>query len=142
MAAAELWVAGQRAMPSWARGRMNATVIMVSQGAVALGGVIWGSIASMWGVIPALLGAATLLLLSLILLFWLSIDFTGKLDFEPAPVSGAYHKFIHMPQPHELAGCGPHRFRSRPVGRERVPRNFAGSSLDSSGEWRIQLAPA
>ena len=101
MAAAELWVAGQRAMPSWARGRMNATVIMVSQGAVALGGVIWGSIASMWGVIPALLGAATLLLLSLILLFWLSIDFTGKLDFEQAPVSGAYHKFIHMPQPHD-----------------------------------------
>ena len=27
----------------WARGRMNATVIMVSQGALALGGVIWGS---------------------------------------------------------------------------------------------------
>jgi hypothetical protein len=25
----ELWVAAQRAMPSWSRGRMNATVIMV-----------------------------------------------------------------------------------------------------------------
>ena len=43
MSASELWVAAQRAMPSWARGRMNATVIMISQGAMALGGVIWGS---------------------------------------------------------------------------------------------------
>jgi predicted MFS family arabinose efflux permease len=38
MSAFELWVAAQRAMPSWARGRMNATVIMISQGAMALGG--------------------------------------------------------------------------------------------------------
>src|SRR6201982_2366969 len=38
VSAAELWVAGQRAMPGWARGRMNATVIMVGQGAIALGG--------------------------------------------------------------------------------------------------------
>ena len=39
----ELWLAGQRAMPAWARGRMNATVIMFSQGAMALGGVIFGA---------------------------------------------------------------------------------------------------
>jgi len=37
LSASELWVAGQRAMPPWARGRMNATVIMVSQGARYLG---------------------------------------------------------------------------------------------------------
>ena len=42
-------VAAQRAMPSWARGRMNATVIMISQGAMALGGVIWGSAAATAG---------------------------------------------------------------------------------------------
>jgi hypothetical protein len=41
LSASELWVAAQRAMPGWARGRMNATVITVSQGALALGGVIW-----------------------------------------------------------------------------------------------------
>jgi hypothetical protein len=38
ISASELWVAAQRAMPSWARGRMNATVIMISQGAMVLGG--------------------------------------------------------------------------------------------------------
>src|SRR5580692_5848177 len=46
VSAAELWVAAQRAMPGWARGRMNATVIMVSQGALALGGILWGMIAT------------------------------------------------------------------------------------------------
>src|ERR1700726_201257 len=46
LSASELWVAAQRSMPSWARGRMNATVIMVSQGTMALGGVIWGCAAA------------------------------------------------------------------------------------------------
>lgn len=101
MAAAELWVAGQRAMPSWARGRMNATVIMASQGAVALGGILWGASASMWGISQTLLAAAAFVLLSLFLLSLLSIDFTGKLDFEPAPVSGHAHKLIHIPHPHD-----------------------------------------
>jgi hypothetical protein len=55
ISAAELWVAAQRAMPGWARGRMNATVIMVSQGAMALGGIIWGTIAAMAGVNTALI---------------------------------------------------------------------------------------
>ena len=43
LAASELWVAAQRAMPDQARGRLTATVIMISQGATALGGLIWGS---------------------------------------------------------------------------------------------------
>ena len=52
MSASELWVAAQRPMPSWARGRLNATVIMISQGAMALWGVIWGSAGAIFG-IPA-----------------------------------------------------------------------------------------
>jgi hypothetical protein len=32
MSASELWVAAQRAMPGWTRGRMNATVIMKGVG--------------------------------------------------------------------------------------------------------------
>src|SRR6266550_442550 len=50
LGAAELWVAGQRAIPSWARGRMSAIVIMVSQGAIALGGVVWGFFSQATGV--------------------------------------------------------------------------------------------
>jgi Transmembrane secretion effector len=37
VSASELWIAGQRAMPDWARGPMNAVHMMVSQGGVALG---------------------------------------------------------------------------------------------------------
>ena len=101
MAASELWVAGQRAMPSWARGRMNATVIMAAQGAMALGGIVWGYSVSLWGVGPTLVSACVLQLASLILQSKLSIDFAGALDFEPAPVAGASHKLIHIPAPHD-----------------------------------------
>jgi MFS family permease len=101
MAASELWVAGQRAMPSWARGRMNATIIMTAQGAMALGGIIWGSSVSMWGVKWTLLVACILQLGTLLFQFWLSIDFTNKLDFEPAPVAGPSRQLIHTPAPHD-----------------------------------------
>jgi Transmembrane secretion effector len=40
LSASELWVAAQRARPSWARGRLNATFITISQAAMVLGGVI------------------------------------------------------------------------------------------------------
>jgi Na+/melibiose symporter-like transporter len=80
MSASELWVAAQRAMPSWARGRMNATVIMISQGAMALGGVIWGSAAAIAGASYTLLGAAVLFLTSLLLARRLSINFAGNLQ--------------------------------------------------------------
>ncbi|MBV9492002.1 MAG: MFS transporter [Verrucomicrobia bacterium] len=99
LSASELWVAAQRAMPDWARGRMNATVIMVAQGAMALGGVVWGTAAATLGVNPTLVGAAGLLSLSLILVVPLSINFTGALDFEPAPETPFSHRLIHMPQP-------------------------------------------
>jgi MFS family permease len=80
MSASELWVAAQRAMPSWARGRMNATVIMISQGAMALGGVMWGSAASLAGASYTLVGAAVLFLTSLLLARRLSINFAGNLE--------------------------------------------------------------
>ena len=80
ISASELWVTSQRAMPSWARGRMNATVIMISQGAMALGGVMWGSAASLAGASYTLVGAAVLFLTSLLLARRLSINFAGNLE--------------------------------------------------------------
>ena len=80
MSASELWIAAQRTMPGWARGRLNATVIMISQGAMVLGGVIWGSAGALVGIRYTLLGAAALLLMSLLLVRRLSINFAA--DFE------------------------------------------------------------
>jgi MFS family permease len=80
LSASELWVATQRAMPNWGRGRMNAMVIMISQGAMALGGVIWGLTASIAGTSYTLLGAAALFLMSLFLAGRFSIEFGGNLE--------------------------------------------------------------
>jgi MFS family permease len=91
LSASELWVAGQRAMPDWARGRMNAALVVVAQAATALGGVIWGAAAARVGVVPTFLGAAgcATVVMTLIRVFpglRMSIDFTTSLNFEPAPV--------------------------------------------------------
>ena len=99
MAASELWVAGQRAMPPWARGRMNATHIMLSQGGMALGGLVWGGAAASLGVTFTLMAAAVMLLSSLALSFPLSIDFTGKLNFDPARPATQFHAMLHAPHP-------------------------------------------
>jgi MFS family permease len=105
VSAAELWVAAQRAMPGWARGRMNATVIMVSQGAMALGGILWGTIAATAGVksallVQALLGLALFALIRL-LRDPLSIDFTMTADPDavPATVMNVGYNLLYRPQP-------------------------------------------
>jgi Transmembrane secretion effector len=64
---------------------MTAAVIMISQGAMALGGLIWGSTATMAGPSCALLGAAMLFLTSLLLSRRLSISVTTNFQ---AKVSG------------------------------------------------------
>jgi MFS family permease len=92
LSASELWVASQRAMPDWARGRMNATMVMVSQGATALGGVIWGLAAHHTGVVATFLGAAAFGILLMVIGrvvpgLQISIDFTKSLSFEPAPTT-------------------------------------------------------
>jgi MFS family permease len=103
--AAELWLAAQRAMPVWARGRMNATVIMVSQGAMALGGIVWGTIAATAGVRTALLANVLLAICSTGLLRLLraplSIDFTmtPNLNAVPATVVNVGYKLLYRPQP-------------------------------------------
>lgn len=104
VSAAELWVAAQRAMPAWARGRMNATVIMVSQGAMALGGVLWGTIAATAGVQSALLVQAMAILVVLTVTALLghpwSIDFTMTADRNtvPATVMNVGYKMLYRPQ--------------------------------------------
>src|SRR6516164_10426234 len=84
LAASELWVAAQQAMPGWTRGRLNAAQLMVSQGGIALGGLAWGSAATFTGFEYTLLLAALLVCLNLALAEPLSLDFVKALDSEPA----------------------------------------------------------
>jgi MFS family permease len=98
VSASELWIAGQRAMPDWARGRMNAVHMMASQGGVALGGILWGQAATSLGLSPTLLGGALLLTASLALAVPLSINFAYALDLELRPLK-AMHDFPRAPRP-------------------------------------------
>ncbi|HET9377478.1 MAG TPA: MFS transporter [Chthoniobacterales bacterium] len=101
LGASELWVAGQRAIPGWARGRMSAIVIMVSQGAISLGGVVWGFSSQAAGVNIMLIVAGVTLVLSLPLAARLSINFTTSLSFDPPPISCVMSPLVYNPQPRD-----------------------------------------
>jgi len=105
LSSTELWIAGQRAMPDWARGRMNATIIMVSQAATAIGSLVWGTSAATAGVVFTFLAAAGLAIAAMIItrlsFFRLSIDFTADLNLEPAPVTMFSNNLNRMPEPTE-----------------------------------------
>ena len=60
VSASELWVAGQQTIPDWARGRLTAAIITVSQGATVLGGLIWSALVAIGGATNALLIAGVL----------------------------------------------------------------------------------
>ncbi len=101
LSASELWVAAQRTMPSWARGRMSATVVMVSQGAIALGGIVWGFSSQAAGVNVTLVVAAVAMALSLLLAIPLSINFTTSLSSDPPPISCVMMPLANNPQPRD-----------------------------------------
>jgi MFS family permease len=86
ISASELWVAGQRVIPDWIRGRLNATQMMVSQGGISLAGLCWGAMATLLDVNWALLSACSLGILSALLAKQWSIDFSEALHLDPDPL--------------------------------------------------------
>ena len=80
LSASEFWVASQRAMPDWARGCLNAAVMMVSQGAMVVGGLIWGTAAAIAGPGRTLFAAGALFLINLLLGASFSIKPATKLE--------------------------------------------------------------
>jgi MFS family permease len=98
LCASELWVAAQRAIPDWARARINAVFFIVTQGAMVLGGVIWGTAAMAFGPAHTLISGSILLFLSVLIAIPLSINFTRALDLNPVPVTGFSHKLLNLPR--------------------------------------------
>jgi hypothetical protein len=60
LSASELWAVAQRVIRPWASGRVNAAVIMLSQGAMAAGSMVWGLLAHTYGTRPTLAVVAAL----------------------------------------------------------------------------------
>jgi MFS family permease len=90
ISASELWVAGQRVIPDWIRGRMNATHMMVSQGGMAIAGLLWGALAARFNVDWALLSASLLGVGGAIAPKRWSIDFSTETNLEPDPLTDTY----------------------------------------------------
>jgi len=117
VSASELWIAGQRAMPDWARGRLNAVYMMASQAGVALGGIVWGGAATAVGLRFTLGGGALLLMASLALALRLSINFAQGLNLDPEPLEAA-HAFPLAPKAEDGPVTVTTEFIIRPQDRE------------------------
>jgi len=86
LAGSELWVAGQRVMPGWVRGRMNAFLIMLGQGSIALGAVLWATGVANVGLDLTFAVAAILALAVLALGHRFSLNFAAEASVEAAPL--------------------------------------------------------
>ena len=86
LAGSELWVAGQRVMPGWVRGRMNAFLIMLGQGGMALGAILWATGVAHAGIDLTFAAAAVVALVVLALGHRFSIDFAAEAQVEEAPL--------------------------------------------------------
>lgn len=86
LAGSELWVAGQRVMPGWVRGRINALLIMLGQGIIALGAVLWATGVANVG-LPLTFAAAGAVALAVFALgHRYSINFAAEAEVEQAPL--------------------------------------------------------
>ena len=90
ISASELWVAGQRVIPNWVRGRMNATHMMVSQAGMAIAGLLWGALAARFNVDWALLCASVLGVGGALTPKQWSIDFSAETNLDPDPLTNTY----------------------------------------------------
>ena len=97
LCASELWIAAQRAIPDWARARINAVFFIMTQGAMVVGGILWGIAGTTFGPTHTLIGGSILLFLSVIAAIPLSINFTRALDLTAEPVTAFSHKLLYLP---------------------------------------------
>jgi MFS family permease len=153
LAGSELWVAGQRVMPSWVRGRMNAFLIMLGQGGMALGAILWATGVANVGTDLTFVGAAVMAMVVLALGLRFSINFAAEAHVEEAPLDYA-HELEILPN-HEdgpititidylIANDDREQFRVQAQEvQAALRRNGAfhcrlDESLDQSGTFRLE----
>jgi MFS family permease len=78
-------------LPNWVRARGLAVYQMVFAGAQAAGALAWGALSDTWGLVPAHLTAAALMLAGVATLRWWPLRDTTGLNREPA---------VFWPEPH------------------------------------------
>ena len=96
LAGSELWVAGQRVMPGWVRGRMNSFLIMLGQGSMAVGAVLWGTGVANAGLDLTFAVAAVVAVAGLAIGHRFSINFATEASVDAAPLNHL-HRFPRRP---------------------------------------------
>ena len=87
LAGSEIWVAGQRVMPGWVRGRMNSFLIMLGQGSMAIGAVLWGTGVANAGLDLTFAAAAVVAVAGLAIGHRFSINFATEASVEAVPLN-------------------------------------------------------
>jgi MFS family permease len=67
VSASELWVTAQQIIPDWARGRLTAAIITLSQGATVVGGLFWSGLVMIGGATNTFLEAGVLFSVTILL---------------------------------------------------------------------------
>lgn len=88
----------QMSVPSWVRGRSLSVYMLVFQGAMALGGVFWGTVAEQWDFSIALFSASGALVLALLTAVLLPARISDSSE------TSAVRQREEQPCPAELAG--------------------------------------
>ena len=96
LAGSELWLAGQRVMPGWVRDRMNAFLMMLGQGSMALGAVLWATGLANLGLDITFAAAGAIGLAALAIGHRCSINFAAEARVEEAPLDHA-HDLVVVP---------------------------------------------
>ena len=86
MVGSEIWVAGQRVMPGWVRGRMNSVQIVLGQGTMGAGAIVWGTGVAHAGLDLIFAAAAAVALAGLALGHRFSINFATEASVDAAPL--------------------------------------------------------
>jgi MFS family permease len=78
-------------LPNWVRARGLAVYQMIFAGSQAVGALAWGALSDIWGLVPAYLAAAALMLAGVVTLRWWPMRDTSGLNRDPA---------MFWPEPH------------------------------------------
>jgi len=95
-----LALAGQSAFPNWVRARSSAVQLLVVQGGIALGALLWGQFTVHFGAPAALRVAAAGVLSNLILVRRFPLNYIVRLDLTPS-THWPEHQLEAQPHPDE-----------------------------------------
>jgi MFS family permease len=130
----------QTAIPSWVRARVMAVYLLTFQGAMAAGGVVWGTVATAQGIRASLTLSAASVMLTLIVLRRLPARIGDESEMTLSNVADA-PSLAHAEDPEEGPVAVEISYQVRPGAREEFIRAAHGLGKsrrrDGANVWRL-----